>query len=94
MIDSVSELQAQLMDDILLGYRKGKILWRDTVNTWPSVRVSLELAPWQWRFRAWHDWPMTPSVAVEVGPLHLDFMANHQPFALERDRVFRPVLHS
>lgn len=65
---------------------KGKISWRDTFMTWPSLSIRIQLLPWHWRVR-WYGERYEPSITVMFGPLELDFMANRHPFELDREPV-------
>lgn len=62
----------------------GRVLWRESAMTWPSFRISLDLAPWSWWFRAWNDWDCTSSFTLWLGPLKVEWMANRPMFLLER----------
>lgn len=68
----------------MTGMAKGKIYWRDTFDTWPSLTIKVQLAPWHWRLW-WYRDDLDPCFLVEVGPLTLYYGANRgHPFALER----------
>lgn len=66
----------------------GRVHWRDTLTTWPSLTITVQLMPWHWRIR-WHRDDIEPCVTLNLGPVVLDFSANRRPFALERAGVIR-----
>lgn len=83
MIDSYTDLQRDLMAEIL-AERRRPIAWRDSLMTWPSVKIVVQLAPWHWRVWLYRD-ELEPSGVLAVGPVEVDWGWNrHQPFALER----------
>lgn len=60
------------------------ILWRETLMTWPSLTIQVELAPWHWRFRWYRDDIEKACCTLILGPLQVALQSNHQPFPFER----------
>ena len=63
--------------------RRTGVAWRASLDTWPSLRVTVELAPWAWRL-SWYRDAIDPCFFLTLGPLKIELWANRKPFALER----------
>ena len=84
--DSYTDLQRDLTREIMAEYR-GRIAWRDSLMTWPSVKVVLQLGPWHWRLGLYRD-ELEPYGQLDLGPITVDWGWNrHRPFALERHEL-------
>jgi hypothetical protein len=60
---------------------------RDSVDTWPSLRVSVQLCPWAWRFKPWlyKDWDsMGLSASFHWLGLEVAFGFNRPPFLIDK----------
>lgn len=56
---------------------------QDAISTWPSLRLQLELAPWNWfKCHLWRD-DLTPTIELAVGPFRIEFSANTPLFTLD-----------
>lgn len=66
----------------------GRILWRDSFGTWPSLRATFELMPWHWGISWYRDdedpWALW---RLELGPLQIEGLLNRPFFGLERASV-------
>lgn len=49
--------------------------WRETTESWPSFRISVELAPWHWRFGWYRDDVHPWCCWLRLGPVTLELWA-------------------
>jgi len=57
--------------------------WGATAEVWPSLSIKLEIAPWHWRIRWYHD-DIEPCWTLSLGPFTVEWWANREWFPLER----------
>lgn len=48
---------------------------RERMESWPSVRIQVEVAPWHWRLSWWRDDIHPWTVHLTVGPLSVEVYA-------------------
>ena len=58
---------------------------REKTETWPSLKVELELLPWHWYLQLWRDRGLTSSFELVAGPLRIGWYANRPAFSESGD---------
>jgi hypothetical protein len=56
----------------------------EKLETWPSLRVTVELMPWHWALWAYRDACEPWYWRLIVGPLTVECVGNWPPFAIAR----------
>ena len=71
-----------------------RIHWRDTVMTWPSLTVKVQVLPWLWHWtpRSYYDnvprrpgWAGSRTLVFEWLALEIQYGANIPAFTLEQE---------
>jgi hypothetical protein len=58
----------------------------EKLDTWPSLRVTVQLLPWHWALWFWRDDVETRCWHLDIGPLSVECIANRPLFAIEPSR--------